>query len=243
MKFTSTGLIIREYHVGESDRLVTVLTRDHGLVRAFASGARSVKGKKQAATQLLSYGNFVFSSSKDTYRITEAECLDVFFDLRGDLVKLSLAQYFCELCGCLAPEQDEATDYLRLMLNGLKFLEQERISALQVKAVIEFSLLTLSGYMPYVDDCHVCDKMYEQMYFDPMAGVLACKEHMTPSGIPVTVGVVQAIYHITHSPLEKQFFFNLSEAGLQLLSTVSEAFMIAQLDREFKTLDFYHSFV
>ena len=240
MKFSTNGLIIREHHVGESDRLVTVLTRDRGLVRAFVAGARNIKGKKQAATQLLSYGNFYFAKGKDAYRITEAECLDVFFGLRNDLSRLTLAQYFCELCGAVVPEQDDAGAYLRIMLNCLKFLETDRFSPNQLKAVAEFSLLTLAGYMPDTDGCHHCGREEGPFYFDPVEGVVLCEKHRTPAAIPISQGVLRAIWHITHSTIDRLFAFELSEDGLHGLSTVSEAFMLAQLERNFKTLDFYH---
>ena len=240
MKFCTTGLIIREQPVGENDRLVTVLTKEQGLVRAFAGGARSMKGKKQAATQLLSYGNYVFSKGKDTYRITEAECLDVFFHLRGDLVKLTLAQYFCELCGALVPEQDNADFYLRIMLNSLKFLESDYLPSVQLKAVVELSLLTLSGYMPNVEGCYSCMAKNEPLYFDPVEGVLLCHAHKTNRALPVSIGVVHAVDHITHASLERLFAFRLSEEGLHCLEKVSEAFVTAQLERTFKTLAFYH---
>lgn len=240
MKLSTNGLIIREHHVGESDRLVTVLTRDLGLVRAFAPGARSIKGKKQAATQLLSYGNFTFSKGKDTYRITEAECLDVFFALRGDLVKLSLAQYFCELCGTLAPEQDDAGAYLRIMLNGLKFLEQDRLPVGQLKAVVELALLTLAGYMPDVEGCHLCGRQEPPFFFDAVEGILLCADHKTVRALPISPGAAQAIRHITHSTIDKLFSFSLSEEGTQSLAAISEAFVQAQLERGFQTLDFYH---
>ena len=55
MKVTTQGLIIREQVVGESDRLVTVLTRDEGVVRAFARRAKNLKDSKNAATGLLCY--------------------------------------------------------------------------------------------------------------------------------------------------------------------------------------------
>ena len=53
MQVKTQGLIIREQTVGESDRLVTVLTRDAGVVRAFARRAKNLKDSKSAATQLL----------------------------------------------------------------------------------------------------------------------------------------------------------------------------------------------
>ena len=241
MKLSTNGLVIREQHVGESDRLVTVLTRDSGLMRAFVPGGRSLKGKKHAATALLSYGNFIFSKGKDTYRITEAECLEVFFGLREDLEKLTLAQYFCELCGAVVPEEDQAGIYLRLMLNALKFLEQNKFPVLQLKAVVEIALLTLAGYMPQVEGCNEFEKGQSPMYFDPVQGGVFCATHRPQKSLPISQGAIQAIYHISHSTIDKLFSFSLSEEGINNLATVSEGFTLAQLERKFTTLDFYHS--
>lgn len=241
MKLSTNGLVIREQHVGESDRLVTVLTRDSGLMRAFVPGGRSLKGKKHAATALLSYGNFIFSKGKDTYRITEAECIEVFFGLREDLEKLTLAQYFCELCGAVVPEEDQAGIYLRLMLNALKFLEQNKFPVLQLKAVVEIALLTLAGYMPQVEGCNECEIGQSPMYFDPVQGGVFCATHRPPKSLPISQGAIQAIYHISHSTIDKLFSFSLSEEGINNLATVSEGFTLAQLERKFTTLDFYHS--
>ena len=54
-RFTTEGLVIKEMNVGESDRLVTLFTRDYGIIKAFASGAKNIKSKKGAATSLLTY--------------------------------------------------------------------------------------------------------------------------------------------------------------------------------------------
>lgn len=60
MQVKTQGLIIREQTVGESDRLVTVLTRDTGVVRAFARRAKNLKDSKSAATQLCAIPAFLF---------------------------------------------------------------------------------------------------------------------------------------------------------------------------------------
>ena len=67
-RFTTDALVIKEMSVGESDRLVTLFTRDYGLIRAFAAGAKSVRSKKGAATSLLTYGSFTLLRKKDTYK-------------------------------------------------------------------------------------------------------------------------------------------------------------------------------
>ena len=103
MKFSTDGLVIRTVNVGESDRAVTVLTRDRGLMSAFATGARKQNSKNGAATSLLTYSDFTVSKNKDTCRITDSETREVFFGLRGDIMKYALAQYICELCLVLVP--------------------------------------------------------------------------------------------------------------------------------------------
>ena len=64
MKFSTDGLVIRTVNVGESDRAVTVLTRDRGLMSAFATGARKQNSKNGAATSLLTYSDFTVSKTR-----------------------------------------------------------------------------------------------------------------------------------------------------------------------------------
>ena len=125
MQISTDGLIIMEQNIGESDRLVTVLTRQEGLVRAFVRGAKSMKNRNTSSTQLLCYSRLSIYQGRDKYIIDEAEPQEVFFELRRDIEKLSLAQYFCELALALAPVNGEAGDFLRLMLNALYFLAHE----------------------------------------------------------------------------------------------------------------------
>ena len=52
MRLNTDGLVIREQNIGEADRRVTLLTRDYGIVHAFARGARRIKSNALTATQL-----------------------------------------------------------------------------------------------------------------------------------------------------------------------------------------------
>ena len=124
MQVVTQGLIIKEQAVGESDRLVTILTKDEGVVRAFARRAKNLKDSKNAATGLLCYSRLKLSKGRDTYNVNEAFPIEVFFGLRKDVTALALAQYFCQLAVELVPEGVESSEYLRLVLNALHFLCQ-----------------------------------------------------------------------------------------------------------------------
>ena len=118
-KIVTPGLVIRETPVGENDKLLAILTAENGLIRAFADGARRIKSKNAAATSLLSYCTFTLYKAKDTYKVTDAVVIDLFFELRYDLEGLALAQYFCELALRQVPEGQHNAVFLRLLLNAL----------------------------------------------------------------------------------------------------------------------------
>ena len=145
MQVKTQGLIIREQTIGESDRLVTVLTRDEGVVRAFARRAKNLKDSKNSATGLLCYSRLNLYKGREKYIINDAFPIEVFFGLRKDIVRLSLAQYFCELAFELVPEGVESAEYLRLVLNGLHFLCEGTKPEALLKPIVELRMLPKSN--------------------------------------------------------------------------------------------------
>ena len=244
MKFSTDGLVIHERDTGESNRLVTILTRDRGVIRAFANGAKRIKSRSAAATELLCYSSFVFFKNKDTYSIDEATPNEVFFSLRSNIDNLSLAQYFCELAAAIVPENIESEVFLRILLNSLHFLASGKKDINIIKAVTELRLASAAGYAPDLVACCECGEYEGEMLFDCMEGSLfcaKCAELCPPSALPVSQGILAAMRHIIYSDFSKLYSFTLPENQASRLANISETYLKNQLEREFKTLDFYHS--
>lgn len=242
MIIKTDGLVIREQVTGEKDRLVTVLTRENGVIRAFVNGARNPKSKNAASTGLLCYSYFsIDKNAKGIYVIREATAKEVFFALREDIVRLSLAQYFAELCYELAPREENADEFLRLVLNAVYLVCENKRNLSLVKAATELRLLSLAGYMPSVVACDICGCYEsEKMYFSTFSGKLWC-ENCLPDEKAVTVsnGIVSAMRHICFSPAEKVFSFTLSKDGILSLAALCEKYLKSVTGRNYKTLDFY----
>ncbi len=241
MQINTDGLVIKETSTGENDRIVTVLTKDLGIVRAFANGAKKIKSRSQCATQLLSYSRFSIYKSKENFIIDDAQSIEVFFKLRDDIEKLALAQYFCELAGELAPEAEEAEDYLKLMLNSLHFLANGTRPQLMLKAVTELRMLCISGYLPDLTACAGCGKFEDAfMYFDQENGQIFCSD-CNIQGKPAGMGVLTAMRHICYSDFVKLYAFTLADDSLNTLSKITESYLITHVQRKFKTLEFFNS--
>jgi len=231
--------------VGESDRLVTVLTRDMGVIRAFARRAKSMKDSKNSATQLLCYSRLNIHDGRGKYIINEAFPIEIFFDLRKDIVKLSLAQYFCSLAAEIVPEAAESEDYLRLVLNALHFLAKTDKPELVVKAVSELRMLSISGYMPDLVCCSNCGKYEDDlMYFMIDSAVIFCSDCFTKTNMPYAVlsrASLTAMRHIIYSDFDKIFAFNISPTAQRECAAAVEAYVLSIVQHRMMTLDFYHS--
>ena len=240
-RFTTDALVIKEMNVGESDRLVTLFTREHGLIRAFAAGAKSIRSKKGAATSLLTYGSFTVLKKKDTYKIYEAVPIRMFFTMGGDIELLSLEQYFCELALVFAPYDSADTELLRLILNSLHFLTAEKRFPPLIKAVTELRAASISGFMPDLVACGGCGKYEDDiMYFDIEEGCIYCKDCYRNNALTAPLGVVTAMRYICLTDdVAKVFSFKLSDENIQILSDITEKYLLSRVDTRLTTLEFY----
>ena len=240
-KLTDSGLVIKEQNIGEADRLITVLTQHHGLVRAFSRGAKNAKSKKLSSTALLAFSDFTFSKTRETYSVEDAQVKEVFFELRSDIAKTALAQYFCELANDFCDEGFETEEVLRLFLNALYFLKSGKRETAFVKAVTEMRLMCLSGYMPSLVGCDTCGE-YETpvMFFSYEAGKLYC-ENCRPAApcMEVSSSVVKAMRYVALSDFNKIFSFELKDNALEQFSKLTEGYLLNKTQRKFKTLDFF----
>lgn len=241
MQTTTKGLIIREQTIGESDRLVTLLTADLGIVRAFVRRAKTYKNKNMSATSLFVYGDFTLYKGKDAYVIDSASPIEVFFDLRNDIERLALAQYFAQLTYYLGTEEQPAPEMLRLILNALYLLCKGEKDLKLIKAAVEMRMVCLGGYMPNVLACYRCGE-YESdiMYFDVEEGCIYCENCNRNNALTAPLGVITAIRYICLTDdVAKVFSFKLPPENLNILENITEKYLLICVDGRLTTLEFY----
>lgn len=243
-RFTTEALVIKEMNVGENDRLVTLFTRDYGIIRAFAAGAKSIKSKKGAATSLLTYGSFTILKKKDTYKIYEAAPIRLFFGAGSEIDVLALAQYFCELCGVIVASGIPDGEFLRLILNSLHFLTKEKRYPPLIKAVTELRAAAIAGFMPNLVACDGCGKFEDDiMYFDISGGKLLCADCKGETGgfTPLDRTLLSAMRHIVYSEFSRLYSFTIPNDSANRLSEITGKYITVQTDHRFAALDFYNS--
>lgn len=241
MHIKTTGIVIREQTISENDKLVTLLTRDRGVIRAFARGAKSPKSRKNAGTQQFCYCDFDIYSGNNIFSVEEARPKETFFDLRGDIQCLALAQYFCELVFELSPREEDSEEYLKLILNTNYLLMRGKKEPELLKAVFELRILSMSGYMPSLVGCNCCGKFESDiMFFDIAKGEIYCdKCNNNKYYLPLSISVITAMRHVVFSESDRIFSFSLKEEALREFEESVERYLLHVTMRKYKTLDFY----
>jgi len=244
MYITTAGLVLRETLYKESSKLLNVLTPERGRITVLAKGTRRKGSKTAASTQLLAYAEMTLFEGKNGYTLTEARCLELFEGLRNDLSLLSLGSYFAEVLETLSQEDSHDPELLSLGLNALYALSRGLYPPEHVKASFEWRAMSLSGFRPAVENCAVCGKLEpDRPMLDTVGGLLHCLSCTVHGGADAELcpSSLAAVRHIVDAPIKRVFSFTLGEAGAKRLAAAGEAYLLAQLDRGFKTLDFYRS--
>lgn len=234
--------MIKENSIGDNDRLLTLFTRDYGVIRAFAVGAKSIKSRRGSSTGLLSYSNFLIDKKGDTYKVVEATANKVFFGAGSDVVTLTVAQYFCELCLYFDPHDDSSAAFLRLILNSLYFLVDKKRDPSLIKAITELRICCISGYAPSLVACDGCGKFEgKTMYFKLDGGLLYCEDCKKENCIKISRTVLDALRHIVFSDIANLYSFEIPEKDIKSLEKITEKYIVFQSEHRFSTLEFYHS--
>lgn len=235
------GIVLREVSYRDSDKLLTVLTRDYGRITVSARGAKR-SARLQAACQLLTYSDFTLFEKDGRLTVTEASAREFFPELRGDLERLSLGFYLAQVAEVLSPEDDPFSPLLPLLLNCLYALSKLELPQNVVKAAFELRALCASGFEPDLSGCAGCGKE-NATFFNISHGCLQCADCKEPEGIrmPLSGASLAALRYIASADSKRLFSFRLSEAAARELADAAESYLLTRLERGFSTLDYYKS--
>lgn len=191
--YRDEAIVLRTYKLGEADRIVVLLTRGRGKVRAVAKGVRKTRSKFGARLEPTSHIAVQLYEGRELDIVTQAESLDHFRTIRDDLDRIGRASAMLETADQLAQEGEVNPRLFQMLLGALRTLAGSD-SPLVVPAFF-WKVLSLEGYRPEVDVCVVCgDEGVPLVAFDLDSGGLLCRSCRRGTALtPEAVGLLQQI--------------------------------------------------
>lgn len=245
MYINTTGLILRETAYKETSKILTILTAAEGKITAMAKGVRRRGSKMAGGAQLLAFSDMTLSENRGRYVLTEAQSIELFEGLRTDVELLALGSYFAEVMEAVSDEDMQNPGILSLGLNALYALSEKNRDPALVKAAFELRMMCLAGFAPAADGCAACGTdMPDSPVLNLTGGVVLCRKCAAAEPgerAELCPGALAAVQHIITCEPKRVFSFSLGEDSMRRLAHAAESYLLTQLDRSFKTLDFYKS--
>jgi DNA repair protein RecO (recombination protein O) len=189
--YRDEAVVLRTQKLGEADRIVTLLTRRSGRVRAVAKGVRRTGSKFGARVEPFMYVDLqLHTASIEGHSgldiVTQAETLSPFGEaIVADYGRYTAGTAVLETAERLTAEEREPSLRLFLLTVGaLRALaDGAHVPSLVLDAFI-LRALALSGYEPVLDSCARCGEPGDHRAFVVAAGGVVCAEHRPP-GAPI----------------------------------------------------------
>jgi DNA repair protein RecO (recombination protein O) len=229
---STPAILLRRIEYGDFDLIVTLFTTAQGKISAIAKSAKKSVKRFPGVLEPFSRLEVVVAQRKKTGLpvLQEASLEDPFFNIREDIIKTAYASYWTELIYLWMAEGEPQDALYRLILHVLTELDRGRTPVEVLSILFQMRFLTLAGFRPNVDHCHVCkihlDRIRQSSVIpDPAKGGIVCPDcGISPDGrLRISKGTLKQLMWIDTEDLERaariRFTPSAIADGLNFLET------------------------
>jgi len=231
MVVKTKALVLRGMHVGDQDRLLTMLSADLGVVTVSARGVAKAGSRLAAVAQPLMYGEYMLFRGTARYSLNQGEVLASFFDLATEPERYELAVRLLALSEEAGADPGAAAEVLELSLHALRRLlpgTKTHMDPSLVAAAFELKLAQISGLAPHLTGCVRCGTAaIDRIRFSHNAGGFLCEncDPLDASAVPVEPGVAKAMLYTLCAPVATLFRFELEPALTEAFRTLADRYV------------------
>jgi DNA repair protein RecO (recombination protein O) len=202
--YRDSGVVLRTYKLGESDRIIVLLTEGHGKVRAVAKGVRKTHSKFGGRLEPMSHVRLLLHEGRELDIVNQVESVDSLAPLVADLDHMTKGLAVLEAVDQMALEREP-----NRMLVGVLRTISINPSPLVVPAFF-WKLLTLEGVRPELDHCARCSEPEPFVAFDMDQGGVLCRS--CRSGLPISAAALELMRKILGGQMNAAFAEPSSQA-------------------------------
>jgi len=196
--YRDDAVVLRTQKLGEADRIVTLLTRRHGRVRAVAKGVRRTGSRFGSRVEPFMLVDLQLYEGRSLDTVTQAVTLEPYGErIVNDYGRYTAGTAVLEAAERLSAEEREPSLKLFLLVVGaLRSLAQQQHSPTLILDAFILRALAIAGYEPVLESCTRCDEPGPHRFFAVALGGLICADHRPPGAATVSaasLGLMSAL--------------------------------------------------
>ncbi len=230
------GIVISENNMGDFDKMLTLLTPNLGKISCSAKGSRRPKSLLLSGSQFLCFGEYMLFKGSETYTMNSCETIELFYNIRTDLDKLTYATYITKIISDVTTENQNSFNTLKLFLNTLYMISETDKDLNFIVSIFKIRMLKILGFTPNIRECVFCKCKENLKYFSIKDNGFKCSNcsKQDTGSIEMNEATKNAIIYILKADSKKIFSFELSENCRRELELISSIYLNEKLDKEYK---------
>ncbi len=219
------GIVIRTNDYGETNKVVTLYTREWGKIGVMARGAKKPNSRLAAITQPFTYGYYLVQTGRGLGGLQQGEMISSWKTIKEDIFLTAYASYIAELTD-KSTEDRKANPYMfEMLLQTLQYIN-EGLDPEVLVLIYEMKMLNTLGLYPVLDQCSVCRSTEGRFSFSIREGGLLChrctdKDPYRFDVAQTTIRLLRIFYYID---LKRLGNISVKDETKQELRTVVDAY-------------------
>jgi len=240
--YLTDAIVLRRLDYGEADRILTLLTREHGKLAVIAKGARRAKARSAGSLDLFARSRMMLAKGRNLDVVAQVERRGDVRHISGDLQRTAYASLVSEVVDKVLEDRHPVDDVFDLVVQTLDRLNATERSPRADSAWFVMRILDQLGYLPQLLDCPGCSQPLPEAsaWFSPLLGgalCQACGAH-DQAGSPLSVNSLKVLRLMAVGEEDLYQRLRLTGELLDEIEAALETQLEYHLDRRLKSLEF-----
>ncbi|MBN2408904.1 MAG: DNA repair protein RecO [Candidatus Aminicenantes bacterium] len=234
------AIILRSFSIGDQDKLVVFFSRDKGLLRGVAKGARKFGNRFGSSLEPLSLVNVFYyeKERKELVTVSQAELIESFFEMHGDYRTACTLSYFAELIEEFFPSRASEDIVFRLLLSTLRAIKEKGSLELLTR-YFEAWFLQINGLLPDFRRCKTCRKLLaEAGWLSPRMDGVYCSNCAPLKKDAIPQELAAFLKWVKKNPPAQRTACPFSPGQIKAIGQTLQSLIIFHLEREPKSLHY-----
>jgi DNA repair protein RecO (recombination protein O) len=243
--YQADAIVLKRLDYGESDRILTLLTREQGKLAAIAKGARKGKARATGSLDLFARSRMMLAKGRNLDVVAQVERRGDVSHISGDLQRTAYACLVTEVVDKVLEDRHPVDDVFDLVVTTLDRLNQlDRLPRADASWFL-MRILDLLGYQPQLEDCAGCGRPLSPApaWFSPLLGGVLCAQcgSHDQAGSTLSSNGIKVLRLMASADGELYDRLRMQTELLNEIEQALEAQLEYHLDRHLKSLEFLRS--
>jgi DNA repair protein RecO (recombination protein O) len=219
------GIVIRTNHYGESNKVVTLYTREWGKVGVMAQGAKKPNSRLAAVTQPFTYGQFLIRKGSGLGSLQQGEIVSSMRGIKEDIFLTAYASYIIDLTDKSTDEKKPNPFLFELLFQTLNYMN-EGVDPEILMHIYEMKILNTLGLYPVLNQCAICGNSEGEFSFSIREGGFICHRCLEkdPYHYKISKATVQLLRLFYYIDISRLGNISVKEETKKELKTIISAY-------------------